>query len=352
MSTSYESYLFNFSASYSSGGLKRLLAYSKWFNKNGGARFIVSHRLKGIEEQYPANSYRFLRQTLLERAFNSTGRLERLIAMDGPVRVYFSYGVPLPRRIAPVMWYHLSNVLTVVHAREYVPARLHYKYRLLGFLTLRTLRNADVISAESRSSLRALAGVPARHVVSVNGSDDEIAAERDASLGADAPVDNVAVTVGTISYKMLNDVYRVFCRLRETNPGLRLEIIGAAELIPRRILRDPLVAARGTMPQPDVCRILRRARYYITTTLIENSYNAAAEGVFLARESFISDIEPHRELLSSVPVEVRNDFGTRIPVLHVQRNVLTTRNLKSWDQVVRDFIATAETELDAGGPRD
>ena len=37
----YQNFLFNFSSSYSGGGLKRLLAFSEWFNKNGGANFIV-----------------------------------------------------------------------------------------------------------------------------------------------------------------------------------------------------------------------------------------------------------------------------------------------------------------------
>ena len=43
----FEHFLFNFSSSASGGGLKRLLAYSDWFNNNGGAQFIVHSNLRG-----------------------------------------------------------------------------------------------------------------------------------------------------------------------------------------------------------------------------------------------------------------------------------------------------------------
>jgi hypothetical protein len=43
--------------------------------------------------------------------------------------------------------------------------------------------------------------------------------------------------------------------------------------------------------------ILRRPRIYMSATHIENSYNAAAEGAFLAQETLTPDIPPHREVL-------------------------------------------------------
>ena len=42
--------LFNFSRSYSGGGLKRLLAFSKYFNENRGANFIVNTKVKPYME--------------------------------------------------------------------------------------------------------------------------------------------------------------------------------------------------------------------------------------------------------------------------------------------------------------
>ena len=45
-------YIFNFSRSYSGGGLKRLLAFSKYFNENGGSNFIVNSKVKPHMEDF------------------------------------------------------------------------------------------------------------------------------------------------------------------------------------------------------------------------------------------------------------------------------------------------------------
>jgi hypothetical protein len=79
-------------------------------------------------------------------------------------------------------------------------------------------------------------------------------------------------------------------------PGGRV-VIGDAKHVPGWLCRRPEVMIRGSLERPVVIDILRRSRIYISATHIENSYNAAAEGAFLAEESFISDIPPHRELL-------------------------------------------------------
>jgi len=71
---------------------------------------------------------------------------------------------------------------------------------------------------------------------------------------------------------------------------------------------------------------------------LKNSYNAASEGAFLARESFISDIGPHRELLRGVYFKRLADLGNRVPCLHVKSDDLDWRNLKSWDQVIVEMI--------------
>lgn len=340
MNRSYQSFLFNFSDSYTGGGLKRLMAYSRWFNEHGGASFIVNYRLAGIDKKFTVNKYFFLRQSRFSRAINYSSQLNNLIADAGAIYLYYSYGIPLPCKEGRVNWFHLSNVLPVTKEIVPLPLKRRLEMRLLGFLINNCLEYADVISAESDTSI----GLFDKHLshklfVSVNGSDDEINAyENGVADGVNRDAENMAVAVGTYYYKCIDDVYKVYSHLRKSNPSLRLIIIGDLESIPSHVLKDPRVVAKGVLSQSEVCALMRRSKYYITSTVIENSYNVASEGAFLARESFISDIGPHRELLKGANFERLDNLGTRVACLHVKRADLYPRNLKSWDQVIGDMV--------------
>ena len=50
-------FLFNFSASYSGGGFKRLQAFAKWFNQNGGAYFIIHPRCNDLKNEFQNNHF-------------------------------------------------------------------------------------------------------------------------------------------------------------------------------------------------------------------------------------------------------------------------------------------------------
>jgi hypothetical protein len=90
---------------------------------------------------------------------------------------------------------------------------------------------------------------------------------------------------------------------------------------------------------------LKTAKFYVSTTRIENSYNAASEGIFLAEESYISDIGPHRELLQGEFWEraAAAEFG--VPLLKVRRANLKGMNLKTWDTVVSEMLFRAHAAL-------
>ena len=182
--------------------------------------------------------------------------------------------------------------------------------------------------------------------VSVNGSDDEIDAyENGVGDGVNRDAEDIAVAVGTYYYKCIDDVYKVYSHLFKSNPNLRLIIIGDREYIPPYVVKDPRVVAAGVLSQAKVCDWIHRSKYYITSTIIENSYNAASEGAFLSRESFISDIGPHRELLKGTKVERLDNLGTRVAVLHAKSADLDPENLKSWDQVIGEMINLVHTKL-------
>lgn len=342
----YHSFLFNFSASYSGGGLKRLMGYSRWFNEKGGASFIVNHRLENIQETFPANKYYFLTQNSFDRVINSSEHLHEIILNVGTIDFYYSYGIPLPGKIGHVNWFHLSNVLPLEKGNYHVPLKRLLELRVLGRLIRNSLKYADVISAESFFSLTLFdKSLKDKLHVSVNGSDDEINEYQQLScLNTPPPIlNNIAVAVGTYYYKCIDDVYKVYLHLRKSNSDLSLVIVGIEDYIPRYILKDPLVIAQGLLPHSEVCKLLKHARYYVTATTIENSYNAASEGVFLANESLLSDIGPHRELLKDMSFHKIDNIGTRLPILFAKRIDMNDKNLKSWDQVVTEMMRVVQS---------
>jgi len=117
-------------------------------------------------------------------------------------------------------------------------------------------------------------------------------------------------------------------------------IVGDPRLVTPGLRRRPDVTCLGTLPQPEVIALLKRSRYFLSTTYAENSYNCAAEGIFHALESYICDIPPHRELLEGgEPYEPWQLPGSNRPMLHLHRDRLTGLNLKSWDSVIGEMIA-------------
>lgn len=338
--------LFNFAASHQSGGLKRLQEYARWFNERGGASFIVHPSCAELERTYPKNRYFPVVLPVVERLLGQTGYLDDICAEIGRPDLYYSYGIPIFRRVGAVNWFHLSNVLPVESRGIPLSAAHRIKFRLLGWQIRRYERNTDVVSAESRYSLsRTPSSDPGKLVLSVNGSDDEL------ELFGLPPddVDNVAVAVGTVRYKALDDAYRVFEWLRRDQPGLRMVVIGRRDWVPKGFGRRPEVELTGQLPRSEVVRRLRRARYYISATRIENSYNAASEGVFLAQESYLSNIGPHRELLQDSPTELVSIPGVAAPMIRVRREVVSTATLQSWDEVVTGMLDEFSSRL--GGTR-
>jgi hypothetical protein len=329
-------YLFNFAASYSTGGYKRLYEYTKWFNANGGAWFVIHPRCSQLLAEFPNNRFFIVSQSRLQRLYDDCAYLETIERQIGQPELYYAYGIPLYSRFGKVNWFHLSNILPF--GRMALPLSLgaHLKFAFLGMKIRAGFAFADVISAESAASLGMLAvRSPDKLFLSVNGSDDELAwlQSRQGSVKED-----IATVVGTASYKALDDSYRLFASLRSTDAKLRLIIIGEPKWIPRGLARKPGVVICGLESRTGVIDWLRRARIYISTTRIENSYNAAAEGIFFADESYISDIGPHRELLAGLPFERMSLPGVSMPMLHVRRDQLAGENLKSWEAVVLEMI--------------
>jgi glycosyltransferase involved in cell wall biosynthesis len=330
-------FLFNFSASFSSGGYKRLHAYAKWFNNNGGAWFAIHPRCADLTTEFVNNRFFIVKQPRFKRLYNDDGYLKAIQADIGQLGLYYSYGIPLYSRVARINWFHLSNVLPLTATGVSLHLSDRLKFGILGWKITRGLKYADVISAESNNSLQLLDGyVPEKLFLSVNGSDDELRFQQDK---INESKENLVTVVGTHKYKALDDSLRVFEMLKKENSGLRLIIIGNEQWVPKLFRGRNDVVIRGMIERSEVMECLRRTKYYVSTTRIENSYNAASEGILLASESYISDIGPHRELLANVHFDAIAVPGVNRPLLHVKRDDLSGVNLKDWDTVVVNMIA-------------
>ena len=330
-------FLLNFAASYSTGGYKRLHEYARWFNENGGTWFAIHPRCAELTRRFPNNRYFVIRQTRVARLFDDCGYLKAIAREIGQPALYYSYGIPLYARFGKVNWFHLSNVLPFRGSGVPLSALGRLKADFLGRRIRAGFGNTDVISAESNCSLAMInSGAPEKLFVSVNGSDDEIA---QLEVKSTAPRENIAAVVGTTPYKALEDSHRVFELLKSTNPQLQLKLIGNPSWVPRALRATDGVIVCGVLARPEVMNCLRKSRYYISTTRIENSYNAASEGIFLADESYVSDIGPHMELLAKEKFETVSVPGVGRTILKVRRDGLLGLNLKSWATVIGEMMA-------------
>jgi hypothetical protein len=124
--------------------------------------------------------------------------------------------------------------------------------------------------------------------------------------------------------------------LKNENPALRLYIIGKSNLVDQELKNNGSIVFTGILPRKEVIALILQAKFYISTTRIENSYNAASEGIYLVPESYISDIGPHIELLNGINHEVLEIGDRKIKSLHVKHKDLSTKNLKLWREIIEE----------------
>jgi glycosyltransferase involved in cell wall biosynthesis len=330
-------FLFNFAVSYTGGGHKRLYEYAKWFNRNGGAWFVVHPNCAYLSVEFPGNRFFVVNQTKFQRLFSDCRYLEDIQNIVGQPDLYYAYGIPIYKRIGKINWFHLSNILPL--ALKNIPLSWYERLKMayLGWRIRRNLFNANVISAESNYSLNVI-GLAQRGklFLSINGADDELNGLESNIVSAKR---NYATLVGTYSYKGLDHAVLVFEMLKKYDPQLKLRIIGSQNSLTHSLREREDILVMGLLKQAEVIDCLRESKYYISTTYIENSYNAASEGIFLADESYISDIGPHQELLQGLIYEQIKLPSTNRTLLHVVRSKISGRNLKTWDKIIIEMIA-------------
>jgi len=341
----YKKFIFNFSSSYSGGGLKRLNAFSYWFNNNGGARFIVNDRLKSNMEHFKNNIYHYVNLNRIQKTLNLQKYVETIIDEIDGCLFYYSYNIPMKQFKTKLSWFHLSNVLPLMPLKNfYIPIPRQIELYWLGFLIKRGLNNCNFISAESKNSMKLISFFSQNiSYLSANGSDDEL--KMISKFKSSNKFDNIAVLFGTYYHKNLVDSFKIFKYLQSQNKEMHLHIFGDTTTIPIEIKADPKVIIEGMQERSSIINLLRRASFYINTSLVENSWNAAAEGIFLAKESFISDIPAHRELISGFNYENLNIMDTVVPILRLKNEKLKTNHLTTWDDEIRKIVKIVKKNL-------
>ena len=341
----YRNHLFNFSSSYMGGGLKRLMAFVEWFDRNGGAQFIVNGRLQGNLDNFPHNIYHYVTENKFKKFVSNQDYVDQIIQHMTYCNLYYSYNIPVNKNTAQLTWFHLSNVLPFLPTSNMqIPLLRRVELWWLGRLIRSGLVNCDFVSAESEYSLGLLnLKNNTQTQISVNGSDQELnLMEQNIAGGV---YENYAVIVGTYHHKNLSDSYKVFRELKKNNPGIKLLIVGDASTIPLQIKRDQSVELKGVLDYENTIKILSKSKFYINTSKVENSWNAASEGALLANESFVSKIPPHDELLQDSKTKVIRNLGTFNPIINIERRNLNINKLISWEDVIELMNKKIELHL-------
>ena len=171
--------------------------------------------------------------------------------------------------------------------------------------------------------------------LSINGSDDEIEFLK---KKINIIKKNLAIVVGTQSYKNIIDAYAVFENLKKNNKFLKLIVIGDKKQIPKKLMKNTNILFTGVVQQSEVIKLLKESKYYISTTSIENSFNAASEGVVFADESYLSDIDPHRELLKNENYELISMSNLPYKLIKVNRKLFKGKNILLWNDIIVEKI--------------
>lgn len=331
-------FLFNFSSSYSGGGLKRLEEFSKWFSLHGGATFLISKKSAFLVDKYPANNYVIPEISKIGRLLNTESYLNNF--KKRKFDLYYSYGIPITKKAANINIIHISNVLPFIKNDFGYNIIENIKFLLLKFYFINSLKKADVLSAESDFSISLFKdNFKKKKIVSKNGSDDEIEYFENNKYEIDKKVyENYAVVLGTHKHKAILDSYMLFNSIKEEQHLDKLMIIGSKDQLPNEILKDSSVDLLGVMERADIMKILSKAKIYISTTMVENSFNAASEAIFLTKKSYISAIPPHFELLKGLKFNIRKFDSIGLNILEVNSVDIDTRNLLKWDTIIEQIL--------------
>jgi hypothetical protein len=345
-------WLLNFSASWSGGGLTRVMATIDWFDKNGGAVFILNEKVKNKVSINKSNQYYFIKTERFKRIYDENYYMYEILIDIGKPDIYFSYGIPILKEIGIINWYHLSNALNIFTHNITLSLFIKLKMIFIRNRIYSSFKFIDLASSESEYSLDLLRSKSIKRNRSLelkilpNGFNIDIISNylNKERLGNQ----NYAITIGTFTYKRIESVIKVFDSLRNLDINLnKLIIVGKKKYLSKCIINNPFVSIIEYVPRDEmVYDLLFNSEYYISASEIENSSIAVLESFLLSKSSILSSIPSHLEMIDHLhytKFEVKNS-----DIEFIQTNNIQNRNeLKfySWNQVMDKMISIGNSSL-------
>jgi len=318
----YKNIIFDFSSSYTGGGKKRLYAYLNYFHNKGGSNFIIN---KILENKIKKNKNKifFVKKTNISNLFIPMNYLKYIQSSNPNIEFCYSYGTPATKKIFKYNIIHVSNIIPFILTKNKISLIDKFRYQILKKRFLHNFQFANLVSYESKSSLKLIKKTykfpkTSNFFLSINPADIQ--------LNRSSNNKNIAITVGTQSYKNVNLVIDLFYKLKNNDPKLELHIISEHHF---NINSNNKIKIFKNLSRNQVIKKLSEAKFYINASSYENSYNNATEGIFLSKFSFLSCIDVHKELLNELKypkIKKVNNF------YFLEKDKISNLNKPTWDK--------------------
>ena len=324
--------IFDFSATPTGGGLKRLLAYVDYFSASGERVLFLVH--PQTEEHLAGKTveHEVVRRNPLARLWFDSRFVSRY---GGRARWFFSYGIPIYGKVGDHNWLHVSNSLPFGLLGLTLDIKTFVRHFLLRERFVDCADNCSVVSGASEFTLdiyRKTTGWHRQFALLCNG----LEALESASGSMRLPQ---AVAVGTSRYKRLDRTCAVLEQMKATRRLEKLLIVGNRGSVPPNVRRKPYVECLGVLPHEEVLQHLRKSQVFISTSEIENSSNAVLEALALCGTVVVSDIPSHRELIRKGAEQPFIVDGLRYLQVDAGACALD-RSQHSWNKTISQMLST------------
>ncbi len=154
-----------------------------------------------------------------------------------------------------------------------------------------------------------------------------------------------AITVGTYSYKRIDLTLKLFDKIKSKNSLETLVIIGSIKPKVYDEKRKDIIYF-SHLSHTDLMYLMSRSKVFISASEIENSSNAALEGVCLSQEVYLSNIPSHAEIFKKMPLICKLD---NMEFLNFKKESTLWKNelvlSKTWDEVLKELKDFGEAAL-------
>lgn len=322
--------VFDFSSSGSGGSLKRIQAYIDFFKKaEFKVIFLINKKalvsLNGLESV----DYLVIEKSILSKLLCNQSHLNFI--KEKP-KCYFSYGFPISKKVGLMNWFHISNALPLNINIKYLDLFTFFKMIIVRFQYKFFCKTPDVVSGESRYTLKAYSDKIDPNIKTVlleNGSSYNLNLKNNQSDSF-----RYALVVGTESYKRLFLAYKVFMSIKKTYKLKKIIIVGKLSWINCILKLNKNIITFNNPTKEEYISLISNSTFFISSSYVENSSNAALDGILFARYTILSDIPSHNEMLAA--------HKTKKILINKYRFILfkKSKNFKSpkWSISIRKMI--------------